>query len=121
MLKIHHALITSYGGSHGLRDEAALDGALAVPESTFGGEWLHPTVPEAAAAYLFHLCQNHPFIDGNKRIALAAAILFTKLNVWDFAFNEDEATELTLAVARGDLRKRDLTALFSERMKPGEA
>ena len=65
-------LIDLFGGLHGIRDEDLLDSALAQPEATFEGEYLHGDVWEMAAAYGFHLCSNHPFLDGNKRIAAVA-------------------------------------------------
>ena len=63
-----------------MRDRAGLESALAVPQATFGGEWLHQTVPAMAAAYLFHLCQNHAFLDGNKRIGAKAALVVLFMN-----------------------------------------
>lgn len=64
ILEIHEQPIERYGGSQGLRDAAGLESAVATPQATFGGEFLHPSIPAMAAAYLFHLCQNHPFVDG---------------------------------------------------------
>jgi death-on-curing protein len=74
VLEIHEQQIERYGGSAGLRDAAGLESAVAMPQATFGGEFLHTSIPAMAAAYLFHLCQNHPFIDGNKRAGANAAI-----------------------------------------------
>jgi death-on-curing protein len=68
VLEIHAQQIERYGGSAGLRDAAGLESAIATPQATFGGEFLHTSIRAMAAAYLFHLCQNHPFIDGNKRV-----------------------------------------------------
>lgn len=65
--EIHAQQIELYGGSQGRRDPAALESAIATPMATFGGQFLHSTIPAMAAAYLFHICQNHPFVDGNKR------------------------------------------------------
>jgi death-on-curing protein len=76
VLEMHEQQIDMYGGSHGLRDAGALESAIAVPRSTFGGECLHPTIWMMAGAYLYHLVQNHAFIDGNKRIGANAAITF---------------------------------------------
>jgi hypothetical protein len=76
VLAVHRDLLDSFGGVHGLRDEAALESALAQPESSFAGRLLHPGVIDQAAAYLFHLCMAHPFVDGNKRVALAAMDTF---------------------------------------------
>jgi death-on-curing protein len=73
VLEIHEEQIERYGGSAGLRDAAALASAVATPQATFGGEYLHTSIPGIAAAYLYHLCQNHPFIDGNKRVGANSA------------------------------------------------
>ena len=80
VLEIHGQQIERYGGSAGLRDAAGLESAVATPQATFAGEFLHTSIPAMAAAYLFHLCQNHPFIDGNKRAGAnaAAGIILTK-------------------------------------------
>jgi len=84
-IEVHADQIHRYGGQAGLRDLALLESALAQPEASFAGEWLHREHYEMAAAYAYHLCQNHPFqnhpfIDGNKRTALAAALVFLELN-----------------------------------------
>ena len=112
-LEMHQKQIDLYGGSHGLRDSAGLESALAMPQATFDGEWLHPSIPAMAAAYLFHLCQNHAFIDGNKRIGANAAIVFLLLNDWKPLFSEEELVDVVLAVASGVLGKKDLTKLFA--------
>jgi death-on-curing protein len=65
VLEIHEQQIELYGGSYGLRDPGALESAVAMPQATFDGEYLYPTIPDMGAAYLFHLARNHPFIDGN--------------------------------------------------------
>ncbi|MCP5505444.1 MAG: type II toxin-antitoxin system death-on-curing family toxin [Chlamydiales bacterium] len=80
VLKIHEDLIDVYGGSHGIRDEKLLVSALAQVQSTFGGEYLHRSIYEMGAAYLFHIIQNHPFIDGNKRTGISVAAIFLSLH-----------------------------------------
>ena len=80
VLEIHEPRIERYGGSPGLRDAAGLESCVATPQATFGGELLHTSIPAIAAAYLFHLCQNHPFVDGNKRAGANAAITFLLIN-----------------------------------------
>jgi len=80
VLGVHADQIRRYGGRSGLRDLGRLQSALAMPETTFDGEFLHGTVFEMAAAYLFHLARNHPFVDGNKRTALMSALVFLGLN-----------------------------------------
>ncbi len=118
VLEMHQEQIQIYGGSPGLRDAAALESAVAVPQSTFGGEWLHPTIPAMAAAYLFHLCQNHAFIDGNKRIGANAAVVFLILNGWEPTFTEEELADTVLALAAGRLSKQELTAIVSAQCRP---
>jgi len=83
VLEIHQQQIERYGGSPGLRGVAGLESAVATPQAAFDGEFLHATIPAMAAACLFHLCQNHAFIDGNKRVGANAAITFLFVNDWE--------------------------------------
>jgi death on curing protein len=99
ILEIHRQQIERYGGSAGLRDAALLESAIATPQATFGSEFLHTSIPAMAAAYLFHLCQNHAFIDGNKRVGANAAITFLLMNNWEPTSSEDELVELVLSIA----------------------
>lgn len=80
VIEIHADQLQRYGGQGGLRDWGLLVSALAQPEASFAGEWLHKDLYEMAAAYAYHICQNHPFLDGNKRTALACALVFLELN-----------------------------------------
>jgi len=121
ILEIHEQQIERYGGSSGLRDAAALESAVATPQATFDGEFLHPSIPAMAAAYLFHLCQNHAFIDGNKRVGANAAITFLLINDWDATFDEEELVDLVLSVASGRMTKQELISVFESRCKPLEA
>lgn len=118
VLAIHADQIHRYGGSRGIRDLGLLQSALAMPGASFGGQYLHPTLHEMAAAYLFHLAQNHPFIDGNKRIGLAAAIAFLGLNdVWLEA-GAEELVETVLNVARGVIGKPEIAVFLRDRCVP---
>ena len=121
VLEIHAEQIERYGGSNGLRDSAGLESAVATPQATFDGEYLHRSIPAMAAAYLFHLCQNHVFIDGNKRVAANAAGTFLLMNGWDLPFDEDEYTNLVVSVAAGVLTKAELSDVFELRCKPVES
>lgn len=118
VLEIHERQIAMYGGSSGVRDTAGLESAIATPQATFGGEFLHRSIPAMAAACLFHLCQNHPFVDGNKRVGANAAITFLLLNAWEPTFTEDELIELVLSVASGELGKAALVQTFESRCRP---
>lgn len=80
VIEIHADQIRRYGGQGGVRDFGLLESALAQPEASFAGTWLHQSLDDMASAYAYHLCQNHPFIDGNKRTALASALVFLELN-----------------------------------------
>src|ERR1035438_10213977 len=118
VLEIHEQQIERYGGSSGIRDAAALESAIATPQVTFGGEFLHRSMPAMAAAYRFHLCQNRAFIDGNKRAGANAAITFLLMNDWEPTFDEDELTDLVLAVASGTVGKPELIQVFESRCGP---
>ena len=80
VLAIHAEVLTAHGGMAGLRDRGLLESAVAAPQASFGGKPLISDPIEVAAAYLFYLCRNHPFVDGNKRTALAAALVFLQVN-----------------------------------------
>ena len=88
VVALHHEQIERYGGLGGVRDKALLESAVAAPRSSFEGELLHESVFHAAAAYAFHLAQNQPFLDGNKRTALAAALVFLDLNGYEVLDSE---------------------------------
>ena len=115
-LLIHADQIRRYGGSHGVRDLGLLNSALAMPEASFGGLNLHTSLAEMAAAYLFHIAQNHPFRDGNKRAALATALAFIWLNDQRLGAGEGELTELVLGVAAGRIGKAEAAVFISARL-----
>ncbi|MGE5049209.1 MAG: type II toxin-antitoxin system death-on-curing family toxin [Deltaproteobacteria bacterium] len=118
VLAIHADQVARYGGSTGVRDLGLLQSALAMPQASFGGEFLHPTLPEMAAAYLFHLVQNHAFIDGNKRIGLAAAIAFLGMNDLWLEADPEALLELVLRVARGEIGKPEVSVFLRARCVP---
>ena len=120
ILEIHADQIERYGGSEGIRDRAGLESAIAAPRATFGSQYLHHSVPAMAAAYLFHLCQDHPFIDGNKRVGANAAITFLLLNGWEPLFEAEELVTLVLSVASGAMHKQELIATFEAHCQPLE-
>ena len=80
VIAIHADQIRRYGGQGGVRDLALLESAIAQPEATYGGAWLHRDLYAMAAAYAYHICQNHPFYDGNKRVSLVCALMFLRFN-----------------------------------------
>jgi death-on-curing protein len=112
VLALHADQVHRYGGSLGVRDMGLLESALAVPQASFGGTLLHESLAAMAAAYLFHLVRNHPFIDGNKRTGLMAALVFLGLNGLALETGEDELTDLVLGVASGQVSKAEATVFF---------
>ncbi len=112
VLRIHARQIERLGGTPGVRDEGLLESALAQPQATFGGQFLHPTISEQAAAYLYHIAMNHPFIDGNKRTAFAVTDTFLRLNGCALNLKDDRAYDLVMRVARGTMTKEELSTEF---------
>ena len=110
---IHADQLRRYGGRSGLRDLALLQSALAKPETTFDGQYLHPTLAEMAAAYLFHIARNHPFVDGNKRTALMCALVFMGLNGRRLRADADALYALVDGVAAGRISKADVSVFFA--------
>src|SRR5262245_390080 len=100
-IEIHRDQIARHGGSEGIRDLGLLNSALAMPMATFGGQFLHSDLYEIAAAYLFHLVKNHPFLDGNKRVGAVAANVFLFMNDVRFEPDQDKYTDLVLRVVTG--------------------
>jgi death-on-curing protein len=105
VLEIHRDQIERYGGHAGLRDLGLLQSALAMPAAGFGGRYLQGDLLEMAAAYLFHIVQNHPFIDGNKRTGTVAAIVFLSLNGIELEADEIQLEKLVFDVAKGKAGK----------------
>src|SRR6266852_6048826 len=110
VLAIHDDQIRLYGGVYGVCDAAGLDSALHTPQAQFDGQFLHSTIFEMAAAYGFHLSQNHPFIDGNKRTAGMAMFTFLRLNGLEPVASELDYYQTMKAVANGEMNKEQLAA-----------
>jgi len=107
--EIHRESLRGFGGSDGVRDIVLLESAVSAPQSSVGGNSPFRDIQEVAAAYLFYLCKNHPFIDGNKRSALGACIVFLRLNGVSPEADGDDWEELTMAVASGALDREVTT------------
>lgn len=114
IIEIHNYQIENFGGASGVRDMELLKSALGMPSATFGGTFLHPTIYEMAAAYLFHLVENHPFVDGNKRVGAMAALVFLDMNGIDFEVSDEEFTAMVLRVASGKMLKAEITLFLKE-------
>ena len=108
--EIHAEALAIFGGSAGVRELALLESAVAAPQASYGGKSVYADVTEIAAAYLFYLCRNHPFIDGNKRAALGACIVFLRLNGIEPKPDAPDWEELILAVAASVLDRDETTA-----------
>ncbi len=117
VLTIHQILVEQFGGMLGVRDEGLLESALSQPKATFFGALLHPTIHEQAAAYLFHIAKNHPFIDGNKRTAYGAMEAFLRLNRYNLTLTNDEAYDLVMRVAQGQMSKEEIAVFLQKHLK----
>ena len=114
VLSLHEDQIRRYGGSGGTRDLGLLQSAMGSAAATFGGVFLHETVFEMAAAYLYGICRNHPFIDGNKRTAVAAALTFLEMNRVEIEAGEDKFYDLVIGVAEGRASKAAVAVFFDD-------
>jgi len=114
VLIIHADLLQRYGGSAGLRDRKRLESALAQPKITVGGKYAHRTIFDKAAAYGFHICMNHPFIDGNKRVSFALMDIFLQKNGWEITSQEEEAYSIMMSLASGKITKTALSSWLKE-------
>jgi death on curing protein len=118
VIEIHADQIRRYGGHASRRDLGLLQSALAQPEASFAGEWLHVDRYEMAASYAYHLCQNHPFFDGNKRTALAAALVFLELNRTTIIDPRGRLERAMIRVASGKESKADFAKLLRKLTRP---
>ena len=114
VLTILRDQITRYGGEFGVRDLGLLSSAIAVPQAAFAGHALHDNLHAMAATYAFHICQNHPFVDGNKRVALATALVFLDINGITISDPTGRLYDMMMAVAQSRIGKSEITTLFRE-------
>lgn len=115
VLIAHEEQIRLFGGASGIRDVGLLLSAMGNVEATFGGIFLHETIFEMAAAYLHGICRNHPFVDGNKRTALSAALTFLDANQIEVNAGKNELVALVMSVAEGKTSKAAVTVFFEDR------
>lgn len=114
VLEIHDQIIDCFGGAFGLRDLGLLVSAVEIPKATMSKKLLHPTISDQAAAYLFHICNNHPFIDGNKRTAVVSALVFLEDNHVKVNFDENELEKLVIQTATGKANKKMISSFFQK-------
>jgi death on curing protein len=116
--EIHTEALEKFGGLEGVRDENLLASAVLTPQSSFGGKSPYADIVEIAAAYLFYICGNHPFFDGNKRTAMMAAIVFLRLNGIDTLPDSEMWEQLMLEVAASKLDRDATTRRLRKLVKP---
>jgi len=117
VLEIHHDQITRYGGTEGIRDLGLLQSALSMPQAGAGNQYFHADLFEMAAAYLFHIVRNHPFVDGNKRTGVTAALVFLEMNGIEVRASDETLVQTVLAVAEGKLQKGALAGFFRRHIR----
>ena len=115
---IHAEAIKQFGGLDGIRDENLLASAVLTPQSSLGGKSPYADIIEVAAAYLFYLCKNHPFLDGNKRTGMMAAVVFLRLNGIEPSPDSPDWEKLMLDVANGRLDREMTTRRLRKLLKP---
>ena len=118
VLALHEDQLRLFGGSAGVRDQGALESAVATPAATYAGEFLHDDVFHMAAAYAFHIAENQPFIDGNKRAALNAALVFLDINGWVVEDPDMRLYDAMIGLSSRALDKHGLALLLRELAVP---
>jgi death on curing protein len=118
VLEIHADQLRRHGGAAGIRDWALLESALAAPQASWGGEFLHRDLAEMAAAYLHSIARNHAFVDGNKRVATLAAYTFLLLNGQELVADDESLEQFVLGVATGAVSKEEAAAFIREHCQP---
>lgn len=118
VLEIHADQIERYGGAAEIRDQGLMLSAISQPRAAFGGQFLHQDLFVMAAAYLFHLVQNHPFVDGNKRTGTACALVFLDLNGFEVECEPDALADLVIEVTQGKAGKAEISEFFRRNARP---
>jgi death-on-curing protein len=118
VLELHDDQLRLFGGGSGIRDRGALESAVAVPQASFDGAFLHEGLFAMAAAYAFHIAENQPFVDGNKRTALNAALVFLDLNGWIVSDPRGDLADAMLGLADASVDKADLAKLLGVLARP---
>ena len=119
VLELHAMQLEEFGGGAGLRDRGLLESAIAQPQASIGGEYVHESLFAMAGAYLFHIVSNHPFVDGNKRAGVLSALVFLDINGVTIGEGSDALYEVTMGVAAGEVEKAEVAASL-ERIAGGK-
>lgn len=112
IIEIHKNQLSNYGGEEGIRDISLLSSAIAMPKSTFEGNYLHKDLFEIAAAYVYHISQNHPFVDGNKRTALVSGLIFLDFNNIYLDDPKEELYKMMMNTASGKMNKNKIAEIL---------
>ena len=112
VLLIYEDQVRRYGGIYRIRDVSLLSSAVYAPKSSYEGRYLHASIPSMAAAYAYHISQNHALLDGNKRVALSTALVFLELNGYEFNCPEEKLYQIMMKVAKSELKKERLIDFF---------
>ena len=112
VLTLHELQIEQYGGATGIRERSLLESAVAMPQASFGGEFVHSSIFEMAAAYAFHIAENQPFVDGNKRTALASALVFLDWQNVELEDPNERLYDAMIAIAEKKMSKNELADLL---------
>lgn len=116
VLALHFDQLRAFGGLNGIRDKGLLESAVATPQASYGGNYLHDDMFKMAAAYLYHIVKNHPFLDGNKRTGAVAAFAFMGMNGFESNFTQDQFYHLAHGVAASNLDKEEVAQLLKDTM-----
>jgi death on curing protein len=114
VIALHEDQLSLYGGADGVRDARGLESAVETPRATFDGQYLHDGLFSMAAAYAFHIAESQAFVDGNKRTALNAALIFLILNGWEVLDPEGRLYHAMIALSTRELNKAGLAMLLEE-------
>ena len=115
VLELHRIALERYGGQPGVRDQHLLLSAIYQPQQTFGGQSLYKSIPAMPAVYAYHLAENQPFMDGNKRTAFAASVVFLKLNGYALHARNDEVYQLFIDLANKKVTKEDMGSWYERK------
>ena len=121
VIALHADQIERYGGRPGIRDLGLLQSALGTPSATFEGRFLHEGLHEMAAAHLFHIVRNHPFVDGNKRLGLMVLLAFLGLSSRRLDAKPQEVEGLVLGIASGRVGKAEAAVFVQQHLRPRSA
>ena len=117
VIYLHADSIRTEGGIAGIRDVPLLESAVLMPQQQFGGQYLHDSISVMAAAYLFHIVSNHPFLDGNKRAGVMAAFVFLDTNSYDLIASPKDLESMVLRTAAREISKDEVIAWFRSNCK----